>query len=164
MLNDLMKVMLCPYLLTQGRGSQHMNSKLPTFIMFASWPLRILWFCTAQRFHCSSVSLYHMHSVNTGLRKISSYFLGFAFNFSVLYPPPPLVFFFYRCFLSDLSRHPGGHTWSAQHLEHLQAVSAGQSPLHTWYTCCSPHCEGSKFSFSCTWQVAEYLAVCQSEL
>lgn len=51
---------------------------------------------------------------------------------------------FYRCFLSDSCWHPGGHTWSALHLEHLQTIIARESPLHTWYTCCSPLSERSK--------------------
>lgn len=69
-----------------------------------------------------------------------------VFSWSWLDFPSLLSYFLllYRCFLSDSCRHPGGHTWSALHLEHLQAVIARQSPLHTWYTRCSPHGERGK--------------------
>lgn len=66
------------------------------------------------------------------------YFLGLGLTFPVL---SALFLLCCRCFLSDPCRHPGGHTWSALHLEHLQAIIARESPLRTWYTCCSPHSE-----------------------
>lgn len=86
-----------------------------------------------------------MYSLHTGLRNLE------IFSRSRLDFPRPLssILLLCRCFLSESCRHPGGHTWSALHLEHLQAVIARESPLHTWYAGYPPHRERGKKNVTC---------------